>query len=469
MTTVVLRHADVLVTMDPARREIRDGGMIIRDGVIEAVAPTHELPTVMAANVIDMGGHVVLPGLVNTHHHLYQTLTRVVPAAQDATLFNWLKTLYPIWARLTPEAVYVSALTGLAELLLSGCTTASDHLYLFPNGAQLDDEIRAAKEIGMRFHASRGAMSLGESKGGLPPDSVVENEDEILKDTQRLIQTYHDSRRGAMLRIVVAPCSPFSVTPELMQQSAALARAYGVTLHTHVAETRDEERFCIEKFGHRPVHYMETLRWVGPDVWYAHAVHVNEAEMTLMSRTGCGAAHCPSSNMRLASGIAPVQQYRAAGVKVGLGVDGSASNDSAHMLGEARQAMLLARLGLSLTPHPCPHPSDTIPPGEGAWMSAREALEMATIGGAKVLGRDDIGSLATGMCADLFALNLSRLDYAGAAVHDPVASVIFCAPQKADYVMVNGKWVVKAGQLTTVDLGPMLEKHNRIAKQLVNG
>ena len=251
--------------------------------------------------------------------------------------------------------MYVSALTGLAELLLSGCTTASDHLYLFPNGAQLDDEIRAAKEIGMRFHASRGSMSLGESKGGLPPDSVVENEDEILKDTQRLIQTYHDSRRGAMLRIVVAPCSPFSVTPELMQQSAALARAYGVTLHTHVAETRDEERFCLEKFGHRPVQYMETLRWVGPDVWYAHAVHVNEAEMTLMSRTGCGAAHCPSSNMRLASGIAPVQQYRAAGVNVGLGVDGSASNDSAHLLGEARQAMLLARLGLSLNPHlsPC--------------------------------------------------------------------------------------------------------------------
>ena len=236
-----------------------------------------------------------------------------------------------------------------------------------------------------------------------------------------------------------------------------------------MAETRDEERFCLEKFGHRPVHYMETLRWVGPDVWYAHAVHVNEAEMTLMSRTGCGAAHCPSSNMRLASGIAPVQQYRAAGVNVGLGVDGSASNDSAHLLGEARQAMLLARLGLSLTPHPRPHPSDTIPPGEGAWMSAREALEMATIGGAKVLGRDDIGALAPGMCADLFALNLRRLDYAGAAVHDPVASVIFCAPQKADYVMVNGKWVVKEGQLTTVDVGPMLEKHNGIAKQLVNG
>src|SRR6266849_790393 len=417
MTTVVLRHADVLVTMDPARREIRDGGMIIRDGVIEAVAPTHELPTVMAANVIDMGGHVVLPGLVNTHHHLYQTLTRVVPAAQDATLFNWLKTLYPIWARLTPEAVYVSALTGLAELLLSGCTTASDHLYLFPNGAQLDDEIRAAKEIGMRFHASRGAMSLGESKGGLPPDSMVENEDEILKDTQRLIQTYHDSRRGAMLRIVVAPCSPFSVTPELMQQSAALARAYGVTLHTHVAETRDEERFCLEKFGHRPVHYMETLRWVGPDVWYAHAVHVNEAEMTLMSRTGCGAAHCPSSNMRLASGIAPVQQYRAAGVNVGLGVDGSASNDGAHMLAEVRNALLVARVKEGLTGYSLSNaPKRTL-------MTAREALALGTRGGAAVLGRNDIGSLERGKCADFCAINLNRMGFTG--MHDPVAAIVF--------------------------------------------
>ncbi len=452
MTTLVLRHAEVLVTMDAARREIRDGGLIIRDGVIEAVAPTNELPTVMEANLVDMSGHIVLPGLVNTHHHLYQTLTRAVPAAQDATLFNWLKTLYPIWARLTPEAVYVSALTGMAELLLSGCTTASDHLYLFPNGSKLDDEIRAAKEIGIRFHASRGSMSLGESKGGLPPDSVVENEDDILNDTQRLIQTYHDSDRGAMLRIVVAPCSPFSVTPELMKQSSALARAYGVTMHTHLAETLDEENFCLEKFGHRPVDYMETLRWVGPDVWYAHAVHVNDSEIKLMSQTGCGAAHCPSSNMRLASGIAPVKKYRAAGVKVGLGVDGSASNDGSHLLGEARQAMLLARVS-----------------GDPAGLTAREALEIATLGGAKVLGRDDVGSLAKGMCADLFAINLNRLDYAGAAVHDPVASVIFCAPQKADYVMVNGKWVVKEGQLTTVDLGPVIEKHNGIAKKLVEG
>lgn len=452
MTTLVLRHAEVLVTMDSARREIRDGGMIIRDGVIEAVAPTNELPTVMEANLVDMSGHIVVPGLVNTHHHLYQTLTRAVPAAQDATLFNWLKMLYPIWARLTPEAVYISALTGMAELLLSGCTTASDHLYLFPNGSKLDDEIQAAKEIGIRFHASRGSMSLGESRGGLPPDSVVENEDEILKDTQRLIQTYHDTNRGAMLRIVVAPCSPFSVTPELMRQSSALAREYGVTMHTHLAETLDEEAFCLARFGHRPVDYMETLRWVGPDVWYAHAVHVNDAEIKLMSQTGCGAAHCPSSNMRLASGIAPVKKYRAAGVKVGLGVDGSASNDGSHLLGEARQAMLLARVS-----------------GDPAGLTAREALEIATIGGAKVLGRDDIGSLVKGMCADLFAINLNRLDYAGAAVHDPVASVIFCAPQKADYVMVNGKWVVKEGQLTSVDLGLVIEKHNLIAKMLVNG
>ncbi len=462
MTTTVIRHADVLVTMDAARREIPDGGMVISDGVIEAVGPTNDLPTVVDVKTIDLSGYVVFPGLVNTHHHLYQTLTRVVPAAQDAGLFQWLQTLYPIWARMTPDAVYISALTGMAELLLSGCTATSDHLYLFPNGSTLEDEIRAAKEIGIRFHASRGSMSLGESKGGLPPDSVVETEDAILKDSQRLIQSFHDPKPGAMIRIVVAPCSPFSVTPDLMKQSAALAREYHVTLHTHLAETLDEEKFCLEKFGHRPVDYMETLGWVGPDVWYAHAVHVNEAEIALMAAAGCGAAHCPSSNMRLASGIAPVKKYRAAGVNVGLGVDGSASNDGSHMLGEARQAMLLARLGLSLTPQP------PLPQGEGGWMSAREVLEIATLGGAKVLGRDDIGSLAQGMCADWFALKLDRLDYAG-ALHDPIAAAVFCAPQKADYVMVNGKMIVKDRELQTVELPPVIEKHNKIAKNLVNG
>jgi cytosine/adenosine deaminase-related metal-dependent hydrolase len=375
-----------------------------------------------------------------------------VPAAQNATLFNWLKTLYPIWARMTPEAVYVSALTGMAELLLSGCTTVSDHLYLFPNGSKLEDEIRAAQEIGIRLHASRGSMSLGESKGGLPPDSVVEAEDAILKDTQRVIQAYHDPKPGAMVRVVVAPCSPFSVTPDLMRESAKLARQYKVTLHTHLAETLDEEQFCLQKFGHRPVDYMETLEWVGPDVWYAHAVHVNDAEIGLMARTGCGVAHCPSSNMRVASGIAPVKKYRAAGVKVGLGVDGSASNDGSHLLGEARQAMLLARVM-----------------GDPAGLTAREALEIATIGGAKVLGRDDVGSLEKGKRADFFAINLNRLDYAGAAVHDPVAAVLFCAPQNADWVMVDGKWVVKEGALQTVELGWVIERHNKIAVELVNG
>ena len=452
MATIVIRHAAVLVTMDRTRSEIPDGGMVIRDGVIEAVGPTNELPTVLDARLIDMDGHIILPGLVNTHHHLYQTLTRAVPAAQNATLFNWLKTLYPIWARMTPEAVYVSALTGMAELLLSGCTTVSDHLYLFPNGSKLEDEIRAAQEIGIRLHASRGSMSLGESKGGLPPDSVVEAEDAILKDTQRLIQAYHDPKPGAMVRVVVAPCSPFSVTPDLMRESAKLAREYKVTMHTHLAETLDEEQFCLQKFGHRPVDYMETLDWVGPDVWYAHAVHVNDVEIGLMARTGCGVAHCPSSNMRLASGIAPVKKYRAAGVKVGLGVDGSAGNDGSHLLGEARQAMLLARVM-----------------GDPAGLTAREALEIATIGGAKVLGRDDVGSLEKGKRADFFAINLNRLDYAGAAVHDPVAAVLFCAPQNADWVMVDGKWVVKEGALQTVELGWVIERHNKIAVELVNG
>ncbi len=450
MTTLLIRNAEVLVTLDGQRRELAGGGLFIRDGWIEQVGDSHSLPA-EADEVLDLRGHVVFPGLVNTHHHLYQTLTRAVPAAQDANLFQWLTTLYPIWANLTPEAVYVSALTGLAELALSGCTTAFDHLYIYPNGARLDDEIRAAQEIGVRFHASRGSMSLGQSQGGLPPDRVVETEPFILKDTQRLIEQYHDARPGALLRLVVAPCSPFSVTAELMRESAHLARALGVRLHTHLAETLDEEQFCLEKFGHRPVAYMETLDWVGDDVWYAHSVHVNEAEIALYGRTGCGVAHCPSSNMRLGSGIAPVSRYRAAGVKVGLGVDGSASNDGSHMLAEARQAMLLARVL-----------------GDPAAMTARQALELATLGGAAVLGRDDIGSLVPGKCGDFFAINVNRLAYAG-ALHDPVAAALFCAPQNVDYTVVHGRVLVREGQLTTLDLGPHVERHNRIARAMVDG
>jgi len=434
--------------MDPARREIADGALLCRDGVVEQVGLTAALPA-SADEVLDLTGHLVLPGLVNTHHHLYQTLTRAVPSVQDADLFHWLTRLYPIWANLTPEAIYTSTLTGLAELARSGCTTVFDHLYIYPNGARLDDEIRAAQEIGVRFHASRGSMSLGESQGGLPPDGVVEDEAFILKDSQRLVEQYHDPRPGAMLRIVLAPCSPFSVTGELMRQSALLARALGVRLHTHLAETLDEEQFCLEKFGHRPVAYMEHLGWIGDDVWFAHSVHVNEAEIALYASTGCGVAHCPTSNMRLGSGIAPIRRMRAAGVKVGLGVDGSASNDSSHMLNEARQALLLARLQ-----------------GDPAALTARQALELATLGGAAVLGRDDIGSLAPGKCADFFALDLRRLDYAG-ALHDPLAAVIFCAPQPADYTVINGRFVVKEGRLLTVDTGPLIERHNRIAREML--
>ncbi len=459
MPTFLVKNASILVTMDDQRREITDGGLFIRDGKIEIVAPSKDLPA-EADEVLDLSEHIVLPGLVNTHHHFYQTLTRAVPEAQDANLFNWLKTLYPIWGRLTPQAIRLSTQTALAELALSGCTTASDHLYLFPNGSRLDDEIMAGRETGLRLHASRGSMSLGESKGGLPPDSVVEDEDQILKDSQRLIEEYHDPNWGAMTQIVLAPCSPFSVTADLMRESASLAREYGICLHTHLAETQDEEEFCLEQFGYRPVEYMEVLNWIGSDVWFAHSVHVNEAEILLYGMAGCGVAHCPSSNMRLASGIAPILDMLASGVRVGLGVDGSASNDSSHMLGEARQAMLIARLGSALKGASLS--SKRAP----ALMTARQALEIATRGGADVLKREDIGSLEPGKCADFFAINQNRLDYAG-ALHDPVAAVLFCTPLRVDYTVVGGKYVVKEGQFVTLDLPKLIEEHNAAARKLL--
>jgi len=458
MTTLLVRHSSILVTMDDHRREISDGGLFVRDGFIEQVGKTSELPET-ADETIDLTGHIILPGLINTHHHFYQTLTRVVPAAQNGNLFQWLKALYPIWARMTPEDIFISTQTALAELALSGCTTASDHLYIFPNGSRLDDEIHAAAQVGLRLHASRGSMSLGESRGGLPPDSVVEQEEIILKDSQRLIETYHDPNPGSMLQIVLAPCSPFSVTPELMRQSAALAREYGIHLHTHLAETQDEEAFCQQKFGYRPVAFMDLLNWTGTDVWFAHSVHVNQQEIEFYSRTGCGVAHCPTSNMRLASGIAPVMEMRRLGVKVGLGVDGSASNDGSNLLEEVRQAMLVARLkagleGASLS-------GVSAPP----LMTARQAIELATRGGASVLGRSDLGSLEPGKCADLFALRLDHLEYAG-AWHDPVAAVVFCAPGNVDYTIVGGKTIVQDGQMKTLDLPVLIEKHNRAASRL---
>jgi cytosine/adenosine deaminase-related metal-dependent hydrolase len=459
MSTLLVRNAAVLVTMDDQRREIPGGGLFVRDGMIEQVGRTEELPS-QADTVLDLHDQIVLPGLVNTHHHFYQTLTRAVPAAQNANLFNWLKTLYPIWARMTPEDIFISTQTALAELALSGCTTASDHLYLFPNGSKLDDEIAGAREVGLRIQASRGSMSLGESQGGLPPDSVVDSEDAILEDSVRLIERYHDPNPGAMVQIVLAPCSPFSVTGELMKQSAVLARRYGVHLHTHLAETQDEEAFCLEKFGYRPVAYMQSVDWVGPDVWFAHSVHVRQPEVDLYARTGCGVAHCPSSNMRLASGIAPVREYIQAGVKLGLGVDGSASNDGSHLLAEARQAMLLARLrsgleGASLS-------GTEAPP----LLTARQVLELATRGGAAVLGRNDIGSLVVGKCADFFTIDLNRLAYAG-ALHDPVAAVVFCAPQEVDLNVVAGRVIVQHGQLLTIDVPNLVQRHNRAARRLL--
>lgn len=450
MSTKLLRNAAVLVTMDDQHREIADGGLFIRDNVIEAVGSTAELPPT-ADEVFDLADHVLLPGLVNTHHHLYQTLTRAVPAAQDAVLFEWLKTLYPIWTGLTGEAVYVSTLVGTAELLRSGCTTSSDHLYIYPNDVTLDDQIRAVQEIGIRFHAVRGSMSLGESKGGLPPDEAVEDEDDVLRDSLRLIETYHDPSPQAMLRVVLAPCSPFSVTPDLMRQSAALGRQHGVHLHTHLAETLDEEEFCLHKFGVRPVALADDLGWLGDDVWHAHCVHLRNEEVALFAQTGTGVAHCPSSNMRLASGIAPVRQMIDSGVRVGIAVDGSASNDGSHLLGEARQAMLLQRVM-----------------GNPAALSARETLWLATRGGAAVLGRDDIGQLAVGKAADCIAIDLNRLPYAG-ALHDPVAATVFCAPQEVDLGLVNGRVIVRNGRITTIEIGPIIERHNAIARQLVRG
>ncbi len=453
MPTLLVRHAKVLVTMNDRREEILDGGFFAREGWIEQVGLSSTLPQA-ADHVLDLTGHVVIPGMVNTHHHLYQTLTRAVPAAQDADLFRWLTTLYPIWARLTPQAIRVSTQVGLAELALSGCSTASDHLYIFPNGARLDDEIEAAQQIGMRFHASRGSMSLGESKGGLPPDRVVEREEDILRDTRRLIEAYHDPRPGAMLRVVVAPCSPFSVSEALMREAAELARSYAVRLHTHLAETKDEERFCLERFGRRPVGFAEDLGWVGQDVWYAHGVHINASEVERLAATHTGVAHCPSSNMRLASGIAPVRQYIQRSVRVGLGVDGSASNDGSHLLAEARQAMLLDRVAAALDPEP------------RAMLTGRQALELATRGGASVLGRDDIGALTPGRCADFAAFDTRSLPYAG-SLHDPVAALVFCAPQPVDQLYVHGRCIVKDRLLQTAEVPVLVEQHNRIAADLL--
>lgn len=434
--------------------EIRGGGLYAEDGWILAVGPSADIPAT-ADTVVDMGGHVVLPGLINAHHHLYQTLTRAMPTAQDSGLFDWLRALYPVWARMTPDHIRVSTRLGLTELALSGATTVFDHHYLWPNGTSIDDQFEGAEGLNLRFHASRGAMSLGESEGGLPPDSVVEEEGDILARCQEAVERHHDPARGSRRRVVIAPCSPFSVTDGLMTESAALARSLGVRLHTHLAETADEEVFCMDRFGRRPVEHMEHLGWVGPDVWYAHAVHVADDEVARMGEQATGVAHCPTSNMRLASGLAPVARYVDAGVPVGLGVDGSASNDSSHLLAEARQALLLNRLAVS--------PGV----GRGPLLTARQALGLATVGGARVLGRDDIGSLSAGRAADLIAIDLDRIEYAG-ALHDPVAALVLCGPVGVDHSWVGGEPLVTNRQVVGIDVPTLVSEHNVLARDLVD-
>ena len=443
LSEILIRKADHVVTMDATRRELAGADVLLRGGVIAAVG--QGLATTGA--VIEAKGCIVTPGLVNTHHHLFQTLTRAVPGGQDALLFGWLKTLYPIWARFGPEEMFVSAQIGLAELALSGCSMSSDHLYLFPKGARLDDTIAAAGEVGLRFHATRGAMSIGEAEGGLPPDSLVEREAAILKDCIRVVDRFNDRAEGAMVRVGIAPCSPFSVSRDLMRDAADLARDKGVMLHTHLAENDEDVAYSLAKFGCRPGQYAEDLGWTGADVWHAHCVKLNGAEVDLFARSGTGVAHCPCSNCRLGSGIAPVRAMRDAGVKVGLGVDGSASNDAGNLVTEARLAMLLQRVAL----------------GADA-MAAREALEIATLGGARVLGRSDVGSLEVGKRADVAIWDVSGIEAAGS--WDRVA-LLLAGPMKVRDLFVEGRRVVQGGQVMTIDLPRVIERQNRLARRLM--
>ncbi|MFB3897720.1 MAG: 8-oxoguanine deaminase [bacterium] len=447
---ILIKNALEIATCDDEFTRIKNGSIYIEDNVIKDIGVNLDYPV---DEIIDAAGKVIIPGLVNTHHHLYQTLTRNLPEVQDAELFEWLIALYEIWRGLTPKAVYTSALVGMGELLLTGCTTSTDHLYLFPKNAPknlIDDEIRAAQDIGIRFHPTRGSMSRGKSLGGLPPDDVVQSPDEILKDSERLIQKYHNPAPYSMLQLALAPCSPFSVTTELLKETTKLARYHKVRLHTHLAETIDEQDFCLQMQGVRPLAYMEQTDWIGSDVWFAHGIHFNDAELKLLAQTKTGVAHCPSSNMRLASGVCRVPEMVELGVPVGLAVDGSASNDSSDMLGEVRMCMLLHR----------------VTSGVNA-MTAERALWLATQGSASLIGRTDIGSLEVGKAADLAMIDMNQLGFAG-ALHDPVAAIVFAGDSHiVDTVIVNGKIVVKSGKLVNMNESDLIQKANRIAEQLV--
>lgn len=452
MKRLLIRNIKEIITMDDALRRLQGYSILIEDGLIKEIAKEISAE---GAEVIDGREMWVFPGLVNTHHHMYQSLTRNIPAIQEAELFDWLKFLYPIWARLTPEAVYTGTLLAGAELVKTGCTTASDHHYVFPAGQPgtlIDEQINAARELGLRFHATRGSMSRSVKDGGLPPDSVVQTPDEILKDSQRLIEKYHNRETGSMLQVVLAPCSPFSVTSDLLKETAVLAREYGVHCHTHLCETKDEEAFCLSKHGMRPLAYMESLGWVGPDVWYAHGVWFNDDELKLLADTRTGVAHCPVSNQKLGSGVARIPEMLDLGMRVGLAVDGSASNDSSNMIAEIRAAFLLHRVIYG---------TKTMP--------AERALYLATRGSAQLLGRDDIGSIEVGKCGDLFMLNSNRLGFAGGQ-SDPVQALVHCGDsQVVDYTIINGRVVVKDGELVTVDEAKIVENANRISKQMIEG
>lgn len=448
--TILIKNCVRVATLDANTREISGGDIYIEGNRVKAVG---KVSTRIADRVIDGRGKVAMPGFVNTHHHLYQTFQRNVPYVQNAELFDWLISLYDIWREVNPQIVHTSALVGLGELLLTGCTSTSDHFYVFPRKAKaelLDEEIRAAAQVGIRFLATRGSMSRGRSQGGLPPDDVVQSEDQILKDCERVIARYHDPSEDSMCRIGIAPCSPFSVTTELLKQSAILARKKGVRLHTHLAETKDEEAFCVKTHGMRPFEYMESVGWVGPDVWYAHAIFLNAREIRRMAKTGTGVAHCPASNQRLGSGIAPIPEMLAAGVPVGLGVDGSASNDSSDMLGELRSALLLHRVL-----------------GGASSITAGDVFRMATAGGARILGFDGVGSIVPGKLADVVLWDMEQLGYAG-ALHDPVAALLYSGDSHiAHTVIVNGEIVVEEGRLTRVDENRLFKTANRLADRQI--
>ena len=470
MSTLLIHNAHTVATQNDQGDELRETSVLVRDGLIAAIGPVSDMPH-MADEVIDARHYLLVPGMVNTHHHMFQSLTRAIPRVQNAELFSWLRGLYPIWVRLTPDMIYTSTQLAMAELLMSGCTTSSDHLYIYPNSVTLDDSIEAARAIGMRFVATRGSMSVGESRGGLPPDSVVEGESHILKDTQRVIERYHDASHGAMTQVAVAPCSPFSVSADLMKDAAALARQFGVRMHTHLAENDHDVAYSLEKFGCTPAQYAQDLGWLGHDVWHAHCVKLDDPGISLFAATRTGVAHCPCSNMRLASGILPLRKMLDAGVPIGLGVDGSASNDAAHLLNEARQAMLLARVGRAMEPPRVEDGRTVYGCDRGpAEMTPRDALRLATRGGAEVLGRaHELGQITEGYCADIAMFRTDTLSMAGGAVHDPVGALLLCASDNADYTIVNGRVVVRQGQITTVDMGPLIERHNQLAMQLALG